>query len=90
MVEEFLSIIKPSLKVNIETIDDAFGPAIRLPDLKAITGSMETLSGCLAVNKIRREKGMNELKIVITSRAQSFTLSSTFLRKFLTHNSSNI
>jgi pantetheine-phosphate adenylyltransferase len=90
MVREFLSAIKPSLKVNIETIDDAFGPSIRLPNLKAITGSAETLSGCLAVNKIRRDKGMNELKIIITSRAQSFTLSSTFLRKYLTNKTSNI
>ena len=89
-VREFLRAIKPSLKVNIETIDDAFGPSIRLPDLEAITGSMETLSGCLAVNKIRKERGLKELKIVITSRAQSFTLSSTFLRRYLTHKSSNI
>ena len=89
-VKEFLRAIKPSLRVNVETIDDAFGPSIRLPDLEAITGSIETLSGCLAVNKIRKERGLKVLKIVITSRAQSFTLSSTFLRRYLTHKSSNI
>ena len=55
-VREFLKIIRPSLRVSIVVIDDAFGPSIQLPDLQAITGSAETLSGCLAVNKIRVEK----------------------------------
>jgi len=89
-VREFLKIIRPSLRVSIVVIDDAFGPSIQLPDLQAITGSAETLSGCLAVNKIRVEKGLKKLKIVITSRSQSFTLSSTFVRKYLTNKSSNI
>jgi cytidyltransferase-like protein len=89
-VREFLKTIRPSLRVSIVVIDDAFGPSIQLPDLQAITGSAETLSGCLAVNKIRVEKGLKKLKIVITSRSQSFTLSSTFVRKYLTNKSSNI
>ena len=92
-VREFLKTIRPSLRVSIVAIvviDDAFGPSIQLPDLQAITGSAETLSGCLAVNKIRVEKGLKKLKIVITSRSQSFTLSSTFVRKYLTNKSSNI
>jgi phosphopantetheine adenylyltransferase len=73
--------LKPSLKVNIVPIDDPLGPAITDSTIEAITCSIETLQGCHTINRIRAEKHWKPLTIVAMKRGQSFTLSSTFLRK---------
>jgi pantetheine-phosphate adenylyltransferase len=80
-VRRFFEDLKPSLKVNIVPIDDPFGPAITDGQINAITCSMETLAGCEQINRIRKEKKLQPLVVVATKRGQSFTLSSTFLRK---------
>ncbi len=86
-VHSFLSMIKPSLKLNIVEINDPFGPAITDPQLEAIVVSSETITGGFKINQIREQQGMNLLKVFVLNRGDSAILSSTFLReqKYLAH-----
>jgi cytidyltransferase-like protein len=79
-VESFLSLVKPSLKLNIVELQDPFGPTITDPKIEAIVVSSETIAGAHKINDIRVERGFNPLSILVSRRSEAATLSSTFLR----------
>jgi phosphopantetheine adenylyltransferase len=80
-VTSFLSIVKPVLKVEISELSDPFGPAITDKSIEAIVVSSETIEGARKINKIREEKQMNPLAILVTRRENAAVLSSTFVRE---------
>jgi len=51
---------------EIVKIFDPIGPAADIEDADVIIVSTESYRGALAVNERRREKGLNELKIIVT------------------------
>ncbi|KAJ3329844.1 hypothetical protein HDU76_007038 [Blyttiomyces sp. JEL0837] len=94
-VSKFLNKIRrDGIIYDVVPILDDFGPTKDDPNLDAIVGSLETEKGCLAVNAIRIEKGMQPLDIyiidVISSDSRgvqadnmSLKISSSFIRGFL-------
>ena len=80
-VLSFLSFIKPILKVEISELSDPYGPAITDKSIEAIVVSSETIQGAKDINKIREEKGMNPLAILVTRRENGAVLSSTHVRE---------
>lgn len=56
IVEEFLEEIKPSLKYDVVTITDPFGPTIHDPDMDLIVLSQETKKGGDMINTEREKK----------------------------------
>ena len=80
-VLSFLSFIKPILKVEISELSDPYGPAITDKSIEAIVVSSETIQGARKINKIREEKGMNPLEILVIRRENAAVLSSTFIRE---------
>lgn len=79
-VKSFLNIIKPSVEVVTEQLQDAFGPSIRDPDLEAIIVSSETIKGARLVNEKRRAAGLSVLDVIVIQRANVHILSSSFVR----------
>ncbi|KAK1300196.1 Phosphopantetheine adenylyltransferase [Acorus calamus] len=84
-VEDYIKSIKSDLTVEVEPIVDPYGPAIVDDMLDAIIVSKETLTGGLAVNKRRAEKGLKPLKVEVVDLLAGGTdgekLSSTMLRR---------
>ena len=73
-----------------------YGPSGSDPNLQAIVVSFETLSGGEAVNKMRAEGGLNQLKMhvidMVSAHQESFQsgdmslkISSTDLREYIFH-----
>lgn len=63
-LEEFLQDIKPSLQVEIVSLDDPFGVSVVDPLLECIVVSEETRKGGEAVNKKRIENVSSEIPSV--------------------------
>ena len=82
-VTSFLSLVKPILKVEISELNDPYGPAITDKSIEAIVVSSETIQGAKDINKIREEKAMNPLAILVIRRENASVLSSTFIREKL-------
>mmetsp|Transcript_4933 Transcript_4933/g.8033 ORF Transcript_4933/g.8033 Transcript_4933/m.8033 type:complete len:364 (+) Transcript_4933:54-1145(+) len=82
-VQNFLGNAKISerLKVDLIEINDPFGPTVTNPDIDAIIVSSETIRGAFKINRIRAEKGMKRLHILVTYRTDPVVLSSTFIRE---------
>uniref|UniRef100_A0AC34GCE5 Cytidyltransferase-like domain-containing protein n=1 Tax=Panagrolaimus sp. ES5 TaxID=591445 RepID=A0AC34GCE5_9BILA len=64
IVEEFLKDVTDEVTVvDVQEIQDPFGPAIIIKDLDCIVVSDETVKGGQAVNQKRKERGLSELDI---------------------------
>lgn len=85
-VEKFLLLVKPTLGLRLVELTDPFGPTISDPSIEAIVVSSETLSGAHKINSIRRERGMAELTVLVSRRADAGSMSSTFIRSQLSTN----
>ncbi|KAI9348273.1 hypothetical protein DFJ73DRAFT_835450 [Zopfochytrium polystomum] len=62
---DFLRTVRADLVLDVVPIVDDFGPTRDDPNIQAIVGSGETEKGCFAVNKLRKENGLNELDIYV-------------------------
>jgi phosphopantetheine adenylyltransferase len=80
-VASFLTAIKPSLPTSLVELADPFGPTITNPDIEAIVVSSETIPGAVKINKLRAEKGMKPLKVLVIRRKDGAVLSSSFIRE---------
>ena len=79
-VDDFLSLIKPHLSLDLCELSDPFGPTVTDPDIQAIVVSSETIPGAYKINELRAQLGYQPLAILVTRRSDAATLSSTFLR----------
>ena len=66
-VVNFLEASDPNVERNVVEINDIYGPAGVVPQLECIVGSLETEKGCVAINKRRKENGLNELDVHLIS-----------------------
>jgi len=85
-VENFLKLIKRGVVFEVDAIDDVYGPTKDDSLLSAIVGSEETRDGCFAVNKLRRENGLDELEIYIidlVGDSSGKVISSTCIRLWI-------
>ncbi|KAK5779058.1 hypothetical protein RI543_002942 [Arxiozyma heterogenica] len=89
-VLEFLHILKPQLLVDIIPLHDVCGPTGTVPEIECLIVSRETVKGGEIVNRTRRERGFNELKIIVVNvlggderDGWKEKLSSTEIRKIL-------
>ena len=62
---DFFHLIHPELRVEIEPIEDPFGPSTRVENLQAIIVSPETVRGGDKVNQVRAEKGLSQLEVLV-------------------------
>ncbi|NXO48615.1 COASY synthase, partial [Aramus guarauna] len=62
-LREFLEDVKPSLRYDIVSLVDPYGPSVTDPDLQCLVVSEETRRGGEAVNKKRLENGLPELAL---------------------------
>ncbi|KAF1329737.1 Cytidylyltransferase, partial [Globisporangium splendens] len=82
-VRDYVAFLKPHLVLDIVTIDDAYGPAIVIPEAAAIVVSTETILGASKINTIRVERGLPKVHIYVCRRTESSTLSSSYIRERL-------
>ena len=79
-VRGFLHAIKPSLAFHLVELTDPFGPTLSDPKMEAIVVSSETIKNAVKINHLRKEKGMSPLALLVSIRADSAILSSTYIR----------
>uniref|UniRef100_A0A7S2K9D5 Cytidyltransferase-like domain-containing protein n=2 Tax=Leptocylindrus danicus TaxID=163516 RepID=A0A7S2K9D5_9STRA len=82
-VLDFVSNLAPGIKnrIQIKIVLDAFGPPATEDHFTALVLSHETLDNGLALNEIRKQKGMEELALLCTRRTEANAMSSTTLRR---------
>ncbi|KAJ3423373.1 phosphopantetheine adenylyltransferase [Anaeramoeba flamelloides] len=87
-VEKFVKYINPDLEIITVKLEDAFGPSVTATNIDAIVVSYETRRGAEHVNRIRKERKLKELEVVVIDYVQNlvyidkndFKLSSSSLR----------
>jgi pantetheine-phosphate adenylyltransferase len=79
-VRGFLQAIKPSLAFHLVELVDPFGPTLSDANMEAIVVSSETIKNAVKINHMRKERGMSPLAILVSIRADSAVLSSTYIR----------
>lgn len=62
-VRSFVDLIRPSINVHCEPIEDPCGPSATMPDLNCIIVTEETKLGALQVNKERQENGLSQIPV---------------------------
>ncbi|CAF4961884.1 unnamed protein product [Rotaria sp. Silwood1] len=62
-VHSFVDLIRPSLYVHCEPIEDPCGPSATMADLNCIIVTDETQQGALQVNKERQQNGLSQLAV---------------------------
>ncbi|CAF4035536.1 unnamed protein product [Rotaria sp. Silwood2] len=62
-VRSFVDLIRPSLYVHCEPIEDPCGPSATMADLNCIIVTDETQQGAVQVNKERQENGLSQLAV---------------------------
>ncbi|CAF1115784.1 unnamed protein product [Adineta steineri] len=62
-VRSFIDLIRPSIHVHCEPIEDPCGPSATMADLNCIIVSEETKLGAVQVNKERKENGLSQLSV---------------------------
>jgi pantetheine-phosphate adenylyltransferase len=86
-VEHFFEKVKKGLVYHVAPIKDSYGPTKTDPHIQALVGSMETQSGCEAVNIMRHAEGLPPLDIFLIQplvlEPQSMKLSSSKIREYL-------
>lgn len=86
LVVSFMKYVYPSLELEIEMINDIYGPTATIEDIQALVVSTETRDGGKSINAFRENKGWNKLEIIEIqlvggNESEPEKLSSTFLRK---------
>lgn len=66
-VKDFLARVKPHLEVDAVPIRDVCGPTGTIADIDALIVSRETIKGAEFINKTRRERGFNELRVHVVN-----------------------
>ncbi|CAF1001892.1 unnamed protein product [Adineta ricciae] len=88
-VSSFVYLIRPSIHVHCEPIEDPCGPSATMPDLNCIIVTEETQQGAAQVNKERAENKLSQLPVHVVSMVPAdednldgdIKLSSTSLRR---------
>jgi len=84
----YLLTVDPSLEVEIRPLDDAYGPAYLDSELDCIFVSEETVPGAVAINILRKLRGLAPLRIYaveLVTDERGRRLSSTALWSKRTH-----
>lgn len=79
-VMEFVSFLNSDITVDVDMIDDAFGPTITFPGEAALVVSTETLDAVPEISDIRSTRGFLPLRIFVCRRTETSTLSSSLIR----------
>lgn len=67
---QYIKLISPTIEIDIQPLYDMYGPSVSYTNLQAIVVSEETVKGGGMVNDRRREKGVNELEIIVVPLAK--------------------
>jgi pantetheine-phosphate adenylyltransferase len=82
----YLSSISSIDRVEFEKLDDIYGSAIYDPEYEGLIVSQETYNTAIKINKIREEKGLKPLLIIVIPLIKDENnkkISSTAIRKQL-------
>eukprot|EP00640_Fibrocapsa_japonica_P001256 CAMPEP_0113936936 /NCGR_PEP_ID=MMETSP1339-20121228/3679_1 /TAXON_ID=94617 /ORGANISM="Fibrocapsa japonica" /LENGTH=408 /DNA_ID=CAMNT_0000939525 /DNA_START=47 /DNA_END=1273 /DNA_ORIENTATION=- /assembly_acc=CAM_ASM_000762 len=82
-VNDYLFSVRPGLETHVIEISDPYGPPIEDPSFDCIVCSSETIRGAHKINTIRKQNGLQPMKIVVTRRTEASSLSSTSIRQDL-------
>lgn len=80
-------------RFHIGVLDDNFGPAPSMPEASAILATPETEVGCVQINQLRLENGLDELEIIMVPHlldANSGVISSSRIRAGLIDTDGNM
>jgi len=64
-VRKFLTLIARQLELTLVPIHDIYGPTAYDPEISAIVVSEETRAGAESVNKLRKEKDLQQLEMLV-------------------------
>ena len=71
-LEEWLKSKRVEQRVEIVPLDDDWGPAALGEEFEGIVVSQETEDMARALNKVRKEKGIDKLKVIVIPMVQAY------------------